>query len=149
MDFAVGDDHRVKLKESEKKNKYLNLAKELKNCGNMKVMFIPIVIGALGTLTKGLIKGLEDLEIREQVETIQTTTLLRSARILRRDLRRLVVTQTPVKDHQLTLMWKTNHYCYFKSNPTPRGYRKRMIEIWENSLNLRQHAKDLLTKLGW
>ena len=42
-----------------------------------------IVIGALGTITKGLIKGLEDLEIRGQVETIQTTALLRSARILR------------------------------------------------------------------
>ena len=52
----------------------------------MKVMIISIVIGALGTVTKGLIKGLEDLEIREKVETIQTTALLRSARILRRVL---------------------------------------------------------------
>ena len=33
-------------------------------------MFISIVIGALGTVIKGLIKGLEDLEIRGQVETI-------------------------------------------------------------------------------
>ena len=47
-------------------------------------IFIPIVIGALGTFIKGLIKGLENLEIRERVETIQTTPLLRSARILRR-----------------------------------------------------------------
>ena len=30
MDFAVLADHRVKLKESEKKNKYLELFKELK-----------------------------------------------------------------------------------------------------------------------
>ena len=52
----------------------------------MKVTFIPIVIGALDTVTKGLLKGLEDLEIRGRVETIQTTTLLRSARILRRVL---------------------------------------------------------------
>ena len=28
---------------------------------NMKVMFIPIIIGALGTVTKRFIKGLEDL----------------------------------------------------------------------------------------
>ena len=47
---------------------------------------VPIVIGALGTVNKGLIKGLEDLEIRGQVKTIQTTALLRSARILRRVL---------------------------------------------------------------
>ena len=52
----------------------------------MKVTFIPIVIGALGTATKGLIKGLENLEIRERVETIQTTVLLRPVRILRRVL---------------------------------------------------------------
>ena len=30
MDFAVLTDHNVKLKESEKKDKYLNLARELK-----------------------------------------------------------------------------------------------------------------------
>ena len=47
---------------------------------------MPIVIGALDTVTKGLLKGLKDLEIRGRVETIQTTTLLRSARILRRVL---------------------------------------------------------------
>ena len=52
----------------------------------MKVTIIPIVIGAFGTVTKGLLKGLEDLEIGGGVETIQTTTLLRTARILRRAL---------------------------------------------------------------
>ena len=50
----------------------------------MKVRFIPIIIGTLGTDTEGLLKGLEDLELRGGVETIQSTTLLRSARILRR-----------------------------------------------------------------
>ena len=33
VDFAVSADHRMKLKESEKKDKYLDLARELKNCG--------------------------------------------------------------------------------------------------------------------
>ena len=47
---------------------------------------IPIVIGAYGTVTKGLLKGLEDLEIRGRLQTIQTTTFLRLARILRRVL---------------------------------------------------------------
>ena len=50
----------------------------------MQLTIIPIVIGAFGTLTKGLQKGLEDLEVGGQVETIQTTTLLRTAKILRR-----------------------------------------------------------------
>ena len=41
---------------------------------------------ALGTVTEGLLKEVEDLEIRGRMETIQTTTLLRLARILRRVL---------------------------------------------------------------
>ena len=85
-DFAVPADHRINLKEREKKDKYLDLARELKKLWNMKVTIVPIVIGALGTVTKGLLKGLEDLEIGGRVETIQTTALLRTARILRRVL---------------------------------------------------------------
>ena len=52
----------------------------------MKVTVISIVTGAFGTVTKGLLKGLEDLEVGGQEETIQTTTLLRTIRILRRVL---------------------------------------------------------------
>ena len=80
MDFAVPADHRVKLKESEKRNKYLDLGRELKKLWNMKVT--SIVMDVLGTVTKGLIKGLEYFDMRGRVETIQTTTLLRSVRIL-------------------------------------------------------------------
>ena len=47
---------------------------------------IQIVIGVLSTVNKRLVQGLEDLEIREQVENIQITVVLRSARILRRVL---------------------------------------------------------------
>ena len=65
---------------------YLDLARELKKLGNMKVTIIPIVIGTFGTVTKGLLKELEDLEVGRRVETIQTTALLRMARILRRVL---------------------------------------------------------------
>ena len=63
-DFAAPADHRVKLKESEKKDKYKDLARQQKKIRNMKVTIIPIVIGALGTVNKGLIKELEVLEIR-------------------------------------------------------------------------------------
>ena len=86
VDFAVPANHRINLKESETKDKYLDLAREFKRLWNMKVTIVPIVIGALGTVTKGLLKGLEDLEIGGQVKTIQTTALLRTARILRRVL---------------------------------------------------------------
>ena len=40
-------------------------------------MLIPIEISELSTFTKDLIQGLDDLEIRRQVETIQSSALLR------------------------------------------------------------------------
>ena len=86
VDLAVPADHRIKLKENEKKNKYLDLARELNKLWNMQVIFIPIVIGAFGTVTKGLLNGLENLEVRRRVETVQTTALLGTARILRKVL---------------------------------------------------------------
>ena len=67
----------------------------------MKVTIIPIVIGAFGTVTKGLLKGLEDLEVGGRVENIQTTALLRMARILRR------VLETLGDLLSLKLQWKT------------------------------------------
>ena len=53
VDFAVPADRRIKLKECEKEDKYLDFAKELKKLQNMQVTIIPIVIGAFGTVTKG------------------------------------------------------------------------------------------------
>ena len=79
-------DHRIKLKEIEKIDKYQDLARELTKLWNMKVTIIPIVISALGTITKELLKGFEDLEVRGRVETVQTTSLLWTAKILRRFL---------------------------------------------------------------
>ena len=74
VDLAVSADHRIKLKECEKKNKYFDLARELKKLWNMQVTIIPIA------------------------ENGQNTEKSPG------DLRRLAVTQTPVKDHQQTLM---------------------------------------------
>ena len=56
------------MKECEKRDKYLDLARELKKLWNMQVTIIPIVIGAFDTVTKGLLQGLEDLEIGGRVE---------------------------------------------------------------------------------
>ena len=108
VDFAVPADHRIKLKECEKKDKYLDLARELKKLWNMQVTIIPIVIGAFGTVTTGLItKGTGEFGSWRRsgdhpnyyiIENVQNTEKIPGG------LRRLAVTQTPVKNHQLTLM---------------------------------------------
>ena len=80
MNFAILADHKVKLKVGEKRKRYLDRTRELKKRWNRKVTVIPIVISALSTVTKGLVKGLEELEELEsgtRVETIQTAALLR------------------------------------------------------------------------
>ena len=101
IDYAVPADHRIKLKECEKKDKYLDLARELKKLWNMKVTIVPIVICAFGTVTRWLLKGQEDLEVGGRVETIQTTALLKTAIILRR------VLETWGDLLSLKLQWKT------------------------------------------
>ena len=67
----------------------------------MKVTIVSIVIGAFGTITKGLLKDLEYLEVGGRVEIIQMTALLRTARILRR------VLETWGDFLSLKLQWKT------------------------------------------
>ena len=52
MDFAVSADHRVKIKESEKRDKYFDLARELRKLYNIKETVIPIVTGVLRTVPK-------------------------------------------------------------------------------------------------
>ena len=71
---------------------------------------IPIVDGAFGTVTKGLLKGLEDLEVGGRVETIQTTALLKTARILRR------VLDTCRDLLSLKLQWKTISVSWCEKN---------------------------------
>ena len=67
---------------------------------NIKVTIIPIVIGAFGTETKGLLswQTIGDHPNYSIIEKGQNTEKSPG------DLRRLAVTQTRVEDHQLTLM---------------------------------------------
>ena len=91
----------IKLKECEKRDKYPGLARELKKLWNMKVTIIQIMIGAFVTVTKWLLKGLENLEVGSRVETIQKTAFLKTDRILRR------VLETSGDLLSLNLQWKT------------------------------------------
>ena len=61
--FAVLVDNRVKIKESRKINKYLDLTRELKKkkLRKMRVMVIPVVADAPGTVPEGSEKNLGTL----------------------------------------------------------------------------------------
>ena len=74
---------KLNWKKTKRKINTLTVLWNLKKKWNTKVMLILITIDALSTVKKRLLQGLEGSEIREQVETVQTRVLLRSATILR------------------------------------------------------------------
>ena len=63
-----------------------NLVRELKQQRKMTVMVIRIAVGASRNVPEGLERGIEQVEIRGRIETIQTAMLLRTTKLLRRVL---------------------------------------------------------------
>ena len=107
VDFAVLADQRIKLKESEKEDKYLDLARELKKMWNIQVTIIPIVIGAFGKITKGLLKRMEDLKVGGHHRNDSIIENGQNTEKSPGNLRRLAFTQTPVKKDILAeMLWK-------------------------------------------
>ena len=102
VDFAVPADHRVKSREGAKDDKYLDFVKELKKsdgdincnwCSRYGHQRIGKGTGGLGNKrTSGDHPNYSFIKISQNTEKSPG------------DLRRLVVTQAPVKNHQLMLL---------------------------------------------
>ena len=100
VDFAVPADHRIKLKECEMRDKYLDFARELKKLWNMKVTLIPVVI----------IKWPRGFGCWRPSGDHSSNSIIENGQNIENspgDWWRLAVTQSPVKYHQLTLIRKT------------------------------------------
>ena len=82
IDVAVPGDATVELKEKEKIDKYQDQAKELRKLWKVKKRVVPVVIGALRTIPKGLVGQRESIGVNLDVAQIQKTALLRTVRIL-------------------------------------------------------------------
>ena len=72
----------LKINESEKIDKYLDLVRDLKKLYPMKIKEIPIVVSGLEMVSKIIEKGLGELKIRGRMKIFPTSALLRSVRIL-------------------------------------------------------------------
>ena len=86
IDMTVPSVRNIALKESEKKSKYKDLELEIQRMWHMKTIVIPVVVGALGTVKKGMIENIEKVSKRANVTEIQKICMLGSARILRKVL---------------------------------------------------------------
>ena len=87
IDIAVPGDTRIKQKEQEKIEKYQDLKREIARLWCLrKVTVIPVVVGALGCVTKEAEQYIEKIGIKIRTEVIQITALLGTARTLRKVL---------------------------------------------------------------
>ena len=89
IDVTCPFDSRINKKEQEKIEYYTDLKKEILKCWSKevdKVMILPIIIGALGTVTKNLRKNIGKLDLNLDVDMLQKTCLLGTARIIRKVL---------------------------------------------------------------
>ena len=82
VDVSIPVYNNVIKKEAEKITKYRDLEIEVQKCWNLqKVRTIPVVIGALGTVSKGLTEYMKELVPNISMCTVQKTTLLVTAHI--------------------------------------------------------------------
>ena len=84
IDFAIPYDTRIDDKEVEKIERYLDLARELKKVWNMKVIVVPLKVGALGTPAKELEKRLKTICIEIKITELLKTVFVHTSRILRK-----------------------------------------------------------------
>ena len=84
IDFANPGDQNIAIKEQEKIDKYQDLKIELQKVWNVKVVVIPVVIGALGTMLKN--HYINQIDNPVDIISIQKTAILGTAYILRRVL---------------------------------------------------------------
>ena len=83
VDVTVLQDHHVVMKQNEKTDKHLELAKKARTENQMKVVIIPIIIGAMGKTPKRLKNHISTLGIPDTVGSAQTSVLIRTKKLLR------------------------------------------------------------------
>ena len=81
IDMTVPSDRNIALKEIDK-----DLELEIQRMWHMKTIVIPVVVGALGTVKKGMVENIKKVSERANVTEIQKICMLGSARILRKVL---------------------------------------------------------------
>ena len=86
MDFAVPFDRNVATKENDKITKYKDIAAEVCGMHSAKVEVVPIVVGALGVVSKDLVGWLKKLDVDNVVSALQTSAIIGTSAILRKIL---------------------------------------------------------------
>jgi len=69
-------------KGAENVLKHKNLITEIQCMWNMKAKFIPVITGAIGTISKSLIQYLSNIPGNQEIKELPTTAILGTAHML-------------------------------------------------------------------
>ena len=88
IDVAIPGYKRRIVKEKENIEKYQNLKKEIQRLWSLKkIDVVPVVLGARENITKNFEKHIDKIGIKIDLDTVRKTTLLGTARILKKVLK--------------------------------------------------------------
>jgi hypothetical protein len=83
IDITIPDDWNVNTKETEKLSKYKNLEIEVSRVWKVRTKIVPLIIGALGTIRKGLDQNRQLLPGHPSAIELQKITLMNTAHSIR------------------------------------------------------------------
>jgi len=86
INVAISGDRNVIKKEAEKILKYKDLTTEIQRMWNVNTKVIPVIIGAIGTISKSFRKYVSNIPGKHEVNELQKTVILGTAHILRKVL---------------------------------------------------------------
>ena len=122
MDLVVPADHRLNLEESEKRYKYLEPARELKKLWNVKVTIKSNYNWRARYSHQRTGKGTWRLGNKRTSGDHQNNSIVEIGQNTKKspgNVRKLTVTQTPVENYQLTLVWRTLKWFLLFFYPFP------------------------------
>ena len=82
IDIAIPQDHNIVSKENEKVNKYIDLASAIRTEHKVKTEVVPLVIEALGSVSKQVTIYIDVIGIPNMIGSAQISTITSTARIL-------------------------------------------------------------------
>ena len=84
--MVIPSEHNTSVKVTEKLSKYKDLEIEINRMWGTKTTTIPVVIGALGLVKKGLEKYTDNIPGNINIQEVQKIALLGTGHIIRRVL---------------------------------------------------------------
>ena len=86
IDMTIPADRNTSVKVAEELSKYKYLEVEITKMWGLKTITVPVVIGALGVVKKGIEKQMNKITRKINITELQKVALLRSSHILRKVL---------------------------------------------------------------